>query len=103
MQDFHKLMSTYKKWHMEFAPKLQFDYFVSKVQSLGNKKKSGIPDHMQRLRQVYKGEEPLFFEILKDKENNEMPEDLDHLAESKYPLKASFGGNQFNIEKAQAQ
>ena len=54
-------MTVYKKWHMEFAPKLQFDFAISKVQKMGTKKQ--ILEHMMKLRQVYKGEQEVFWEL----------------------------------------
>lgn len=54
-------MGAYRKWHMEFAPKLQFDYFVTRVQKLGEKKT--VQEHMSKLRKVYKGELEVFWEV----------------------------------------
>ena len=31
LQDFGKLMNAYKKWHLEFCPKLQLDFAISKI------------------------------------------------------------------------
>ena len=84
---------------MQFAPKLQFDYFVQRVQKMGTKKQ--VQEHMQKLRQVYKGESEVFWEISataapNDQDGREAPADA--------RIATSLGGAlQFNIEKAQAQ
>jgi hypothetical protein len=93
LSDFQKLMTVYKKWHMNFAPKLQFDFAISKVQKMGSKKQ--VIEHMFKLRQVYKGESEVFWE-LPSQDEREAPADASLLAP---PTVA----NQFNIEKAQAQ
>jgi hypothetical protein len=52
MSDFSKLMTQYRKWHLEFAPKLEFEYFMKRVRKMGSNKT--VADHMNKLRQVYK-------------------------------------------------
>lgn len=61
INDLNRIMSVYSNWHIQFAPKLQFDYAFQKVSKLSGKK--GISEHMRKLRDVYKGESELFFEV----------------------------------------
>ena len=83
---------------MQFAPKLQFDYFVQRVQKMGTKKQ--VQEHIQKLRQVYKGESEVFWEI---STTTNAPNDQEE-APADARIATSLGGAlQFNIEKAQAQ
>ena len=52
--DLNKIMGMYKKWHMDFAPKYQFDYFTDRMAKMSSDK--GVKTLMSKLRDVYKGE-----------------------------------------------
>jgi len=52
--DLNKIMGMYKKWHMDFAPKYQFDYFTDRMTKMSSDKSVKI--HLSKLRDVYKGE-----------------------------------------------
>jgi hypothetical protein len=92
LSDFSKLIQTYKNWHMQFAPKLKFEFATSKINGYSGKK--DVLEHVGKLRQVYKGELDLFF----DPQPNKATDDA-----KASDLFASKPSNQFNIEKAQAQ
>ena len=53
LSDFSKIMSSVKTWHREFKPKLEFNYFASRVRRT---KKETINEHMAKVRKVFKGE-----------------------------------------------
>ena len=55
LSDFNKLMNLYKNWHYQAGLKLEYPYFIERVQKVGNDKQ--IRAYMNRLRKHYKGEE----------------------------------------------
>lgn len=51
--DLAKIMGMYKKWHMDMAPKYQFDYFNDRMTKMSSDKLVKV--HLSKLRDVYKG------------------------------------------------
>ena len=51
LSDFSKLIQAYKNWHMKFAPKLQFQFAVSKINNYSGKR--SVMEHAGKLRQIY--------------------------------------------------
>ena len=41
--DLHKIVSTYKQWHLEHAPKLEYYNFLDKVKKMNKKE---VPDYV---------------------------------------------------------
>ena len=48
LQDFSKLIQAYKTWHMQFAPKLKFEFATSKIANYSGKK--NVSDYVNKLR-----------------------------------------------------
>jgi len=38
LRDLHKIMQVYRNWHFQLQPKLEFKYFIQRLQKLGNDK-----------------------------------------------------------------
>ena len=55
-------MQVFHNWHGQYMPKLEFNYFVERINK--NSEKAVCKEHMAKLRKVYTGEEPLFFELV---------------------------------------
>ena len=89
LSDLNKILSVYTNWHMQFAPKLQFEYAIAKISALA--KKNAVSQHVSKLRSVYKGEQELFFEVAP----KTIPET--NKPDAMKPTK------EFNIKDAQAQ
>lgn len=53
--DFNKVMNLYKNWHYQAGLKLEFPYFIERVQKTGGDK--AIKTFMTRLRKHFTGEE----------------------------------------------
>ena len=62
-------MGTYKNWHATYMPKLEFNYFVERINKNSNNKQ--CREQMSKLRKVYTGQEPLFFELVTDPDEKE--------------------------------
>lgn len=69
LSDFNKLMSVYKNWHATYMPKLEFTYFTERISK--NSGQRDVKEQMAKLRKVYTGEEPLFFELAKEAQVNQ--------------------------------
>ena len=95
ISDFSKLIQGYKNWHMQFAPKLKFDFATNKINAYSGKKI--VVEHVGKLRQIYinqnQGEQ---FEELFGK-TTELVKESNGLFGSKNAK------NSFNIETAKAQ
>jgi len=48
LSDFSRLMQTYKNWHMQFAPKLKFQFAVNKINNYSGKRE--VTEHVGKLR-----------------------------------------------------
>lgn len=75
--DLNNLMNIYKSWHFSLFSKVDFDYFINKLHSLGSKQ--GCKEYMKRLRRIYNNEhtwEMLFQE--KDLILNSIPRQKDN-------------------------
>jgi hypothetical protein len=48
-----RLMKLYREWHCQLAPRFSFNFFITKLQTLGQK--GSIRAHMSRIREIYKG------------------------------------------------
>jgi hypothetical protein len=57
MNDLNKIIMEYKSWHLIHCPKLEYYYFLEKVQKMG--KGQDVTAHLNKLRNHYKGEEML--------------------------------------------
>lgn len=51
LSDFNKIMNVYRKWHAQYMPKLEFNYFVERINKNGGK----CRETMAKLRKVYTG------------------------------------------------
>ena len=95
VSDFSKLIQGYKNWHMQFAPKLKFEFATSKINSYSGKK--NVVEHVGKLRQIYinqnQGEQ---FEELFGKTVEEVKETTNLFT-------SNNNANSFNIETAKAQ
>ena len=54
LNDLNKIMTMYRNWHSEFAPKLEFSYFAERLSKFSSKNE--VKTHMEKLRGVYKGD-----------------------------------------------
>ena len=57
ISDLNKIVFHYKSWHMQHCPKLEYHYFLEKVQKFGKDKE--VESYLAKLRNHYKGEELL--------------------------------------------
>ena len=57
VSDLHKFVQYLKAWHLVHCPKIEFYFFLEKVQKLGKEK--DVQNYLQKLRNHYKGEEVL--------------------------------------------
>ena len=57
VSDLHKFVQYLKAWHLVHCPKIEFYFFLEKVQKLGKEKE--VQNYLQKLRNHYKGEEIL--------------------------------------------
>jgi hypothetical protein len=57
MNDLNKIIMHYKSWHLIHCPKLEYYYFLEKVQKMG--KSQEVSAHLNKLRNHHKGEEML--------------------------------------------
>jgi hypothetical protein len=55
ISDLQKIVSHYKNWHMQHCPKLEYYYFLEKIQKMGKDKE--VEQYLNKLRNHYKGEE----------------------------------------------
>lgn len=55
--DLMKVMRVYKDWHFQSYPKLEFSYFIERIQKQGNDK--AMKPFLSKLRNVYKGHDVL--------------------------------------------
>ena len=47
-------MNMYRNWHMELKPKSEFSYFAEQLSKYSGKKE--VKEHMEKLRNVYRGD-----------------------------------------------
>ena len=53
--DLNSIIQEFRGWHLNHCPKLEYYFFLEKVEKMGSK--SEIRDYMQKVRKHYKGEE----------------------------------------------
>ena len=57
LSDLNKIVSHYRAWHISHCPKLEYYFFLEKVQKMGKDKE--VEAYLSKLRNHYKGEEIL--------------------------------------------
>ena len=96
MKDLSRIMSLYKQWHLDFAPKCEFTYFLQRISQMGTKKE--MLAHRKKLEHVYKGEEPVFWQPAVVEESTEAGQQVEAQKEAMKPAMADW-----NIQDAQKQ